>query len=84
METPMLRICTTSIENFVLGVGINFRINTIQMTKALKNSPNYYGVTSLFTTKDKVTQMKLFNQFLVELEQVLDNLTNGGKNEINV
>ena len=75
-------IQANSIENFVLGVGINFRINTLQMTKALKNSPNYYGVTSLFTTKDKVTQMKLFNQFLVELEQVLDNLTNGGKNEI--
>ena len=70
------------IENFVLGVGINFRINTLQMQKALKNSPNFYGVTSLFTIKDKVSQMELFNQFLVELEQVLDDLTNGKKGEI--
>ena len=35
------------------------------MQKALKNSPDFYGVTSLFTIKDKVNQMELFNQFLV-------------------
>ncbi len=71
-----------NIENFVLGVGINFRINTLQAQKILEKNPNFYGVTSLFNIKDKVSQMKLFTQFLLELEQVFDDLTKSKKNKI--
>ena len=47
-------IQANNIENFVLGVGINFKINTSQMEKILKNGSNFYGVTSLFKIQDKV------------------------------
>ena len=36
------------VENMVLGIGINFAINIPQIEKRLKNTPNFYGVTSLF------------------------------------
>ena len=75
-------IQANNIENFVLGVGINFKINTSQMEKNLKDGSNFYGVTSLFKIQDKVNKKKLFNQFLIELEYVLDNLTKRKKNEI--
>ena len=75
-------IQANNIENFVLGVGINFRINTLQMQKILKKNPNFYGVTSLFHIKENISQMKLFNQFLLELEEVLDDLTKRKKSMI--
>ena len=52
------------------------------MEKNLKDGSNFYGVTSLFKIQDKVNKKKLFNQFLIELEYVLDNLTKRKKNEI--
>ena len=75
-------IQANNIENFVLGVGINIRINTLKMQKILKKNPNFYGVTSLFHIKENISQMKLFNQFLLELEEVLDDLTKRKKSMI--
>ena len=75
-------IQSNNIENFVLGVGINFKINIIKMEKLLENNPNFYGITSLFKLQDKVHRMKLFNQFLVELEQVFDDLVKRKKDNI--
>ena len=75
-------IQANNIENFVLGVGINFKTNTLQMEKVLKNSSNFYGVTSLFKIQDKANKMELFNQFLIELEKTLDDLTKRKKSQI--
>ena len=35
------------IENIVLGVGVNFDINSKEIEKKLKNTPNFYGATTL-------------------------------------
>jgi len=75
-------IQTNDIENFVLGVGINFKINIVKIDNLLKDSPNFYGVTSLFKQQDKTNPMKLLNQFFVELEQVFDDLTKQKKDNI--
>ena len=70
------------VENMVLGIGINFAINIPQIEKRLKNTPNFYGVTSLFPQKNKITKIELLVQFLLELEKVINDLTEGKKLEI--
>ena len=45
------------VENLVLGIGINFAVNIQQIEKRLKNSPNFYGVTSLFPEKNKPSKI---------------------------
>ena len=58
------------IENLVLGVGINFDVNIKQIEKILKNTPNFYGVTSLSQQKNKVKPIQLVRAFLIELEKI--------------
>tara|TARA_Y100000590_G_scaffold217715_1_gene246528 strand:- start:6018 stop:7019 length:1002 start_codon:yes stop_codon:yes gene_type:complete len=70
------------IENLVLGVGINFAINTTQIQKRLQNTPNFYGVTSLFPVKNRASKMELLLQFLVQLEKGINDLTEGKKLQI--
>jgi len=63
------------IENLVLGVGINFDVNVKQIEKALKGTPNFYGVASLNNQKKKVKPIQLIQSFLVELEKIYKSLT---------
>jgi len=60
------------IESMVLGVGINFDVDTKQIEKTLKNSSNFYGVTSLSEQKNKIKPIQLVQTFLVELEKIYD------------
>ena len=60
------------IENMVLGVGINFDVDTKQIKKVLKDSPNFYGVASLSEQKKKIKPIQLVQTFLVELEKIYD------------
>ncbi len=60
------------IENIVLGVGINFDVDTKQIEKVLKDSPNFYGVASLSDQKKKTKPIQLVQTFLVELEKIYD------------
>jgi BirA family biotin operon repressor/biotin-[acetyl-CoA-carboxylase] ligase len=60
------------IENMVLGVGINFDVDTKQIEKTLKDSPNFYGVASLSEQKKKIKPIQLVQTFLVELEKIYD------------
>ena len=68
---------SNKIENVVLGVGINFDVNTKEIQKDLKNTPNYYGVASLRKFNKDATQISLIQTFLVELEKVFDLLEKG-------
>ena len=70
------------VENLVLGIGINFAVNTQQIEKRLKNSPNFYGVTSLFPEKNKPSKIELLVQFLLELEKVINSLIKGKNAQI--
>ena len=57
------------IENLVLGVGINFKIDVKQVEKMLKKTPNYYGVSSLNKDGDAIA---LVQCFLLELEKMYE------------
>ena len=60
------------IVSLVLGVGINFNVNIKEIEKILKNTPNYYGVSSLNKQKNKTTAIKLIQSFLLELEKIYE------------
>lgn len=61
---------SNKIESLVLGVGINFNVNTKEIEKTLKGTPNFYGVTSLSEQKEDVKPIHLVQTFLVELEKI--------------
>ena len=61
---------SNKIENLVLGVGINFNVDAKQIEKNLKNTPNFYGVTSLNELKRKIRPVELVQSFLTELEKI--------------
>jgi BirA family biotin operon repressor/biotin-[acetyl-CoA-carboxylase] ligase len=68
---------SNKIENLVLGVGINFDVNPKEIEKNLKNTPNFYGVSSLSKFKKNTTPVEFIQVFLVELEKILDALNSG-------
>jgi BirA family biotin operon repressor/biotin-[acetyl-CoA-carboxylase] ligase len=68
---------SNKIENIVLGVGINFDVNPKEIERNLKNTPNFYGVSSLSKFKKNTTAVEFIQVFLVELEKVLDALNSG-------
>ena len=66
---------SNQIENMVLGVGINFDIETKKVEKLLKDTPNFYGVASLNEQKKKIKPVELVQAFLVELEKIYESLS---------
>ena len=67
------------IENLVLGVGINFKIDVKKIEKMLKKTPNYYGVSSLNKDNNAVA---LVQCFLLELEKIYELLNTKQTNKI--
>lgn len=73
---------SNKIENIVLGVGINFDVNIKEIEKDLKNTPNFYGVSSLRKFKKDTTPVHLLQTFLVELEKIFELLNLGQTKKI--
>jgi len=67
-----LSIESNEIDNLILGVGINFKIDSKKLTKSLQSTKRFYGVTSLTKTNEKINPIKLVHSFLFELEKVLN------------
>ena len=65
---------SNSIENLILGVGINFKINPRNIEKSIKNTGNYYGVATLVKKNENSNPIKLVQSFLYELEKIMDSL----------
>ena len=65
---------SNKIESLVLGVGINFNVNVKEIKKMLKETPNFYGVTSLSEHKIDIKPIQLVQAFLVELERIYKTL----------
>lgn len=61
----------TQIESLVLGVGINFKVNPVQIAKKIKTGANFYGVATLVDMNSKTKPAKLVQSFLEELEKIL-------------
>ena len=63
---------SNKIESLVLGVGINFNVDIKAIKKTLKDTPNFYGVTSLSEQNKKVKPIQLVQNFFVELEKIYE------------
>ena len=72
-----LSLASNSIENLILGVGINFKIDSVQLEKTIKKMENFYGVTSLVSKTENKNPVKLIQAFLVELEKICEALEQG-------
>jgi BirA family biotin operon repressor/biotin-[acetyl-CoA-carboxylase] ligase len=68
---------SNQIENIVLGVGINFDVKIKEIEKALKNTPNFYGITSLKKYQKDTSLVSFVQTFLEELEKILELLNKG-------
>ena len=66
---------SNQIENMVLGIGINFKINPDELKNSIKKTPNFYGVATL--VKKNQSMSPLIKQFLYELENVLQLINSG-------
>ena len=65
---------SNKIEKLVLGVGINFDVDTKSIEKKLKNTPNFYGVASLGDYKKDVMAPYFVQVFFTELEKIYESL----------
>ena len=63
---------SNKIENLVLGVGINFNVDIKAIKKILKDTPNFYGVSSLSEQNKKIKPIQLVQNFFVELEKTYE------------
>ncbi len=73
---------SNQIDYLVIGVGINFKIQPSAITKIVKNSENFYGVTTLVGKKEKADPILLLQSFLYELEQLYNKLVANNFHEI--
>ena len=71
-----------NIDYLILGVGINFDINSKELERRLSKSPNFYGVNSLRKKNDVTPPKLLLNEFLVQFEKTLIQLNKGEKSKI--
>ncbi|MGI0076754.1 MAG: biotin--[acetyl-CoA-carboxylase] ligase [Nitrosopumilaceae archaeon] len=72
-----LSLKSNDIENLILGVGINFKIDPINLEKTIKNTRNFYGVDTLVKKNEEVKPIKLMQSFLFELEKICEELNQG-------
>ena len=73
---------TNSIDYLILGIGINFDIDTKKLGKRLTKTPNFYGIDSLRGKEDKTPPKTLLKEFLLQFEKNLFQLDKGEKSKI--
>jgi len=75
-------IQANNIDYLILGIGINFDIDSKKLGKRLSKSPNFYGVNSLRKKSDITPPKLLLKEFLVQFEKSLSQLNKGEKSKI--
>jgi len=73
---------TNSIDYLILGIGINFDIDTKKLEKRLSKTPNFYGIDSLRGKENKTPPKTLLKEFLLQFEKNLFQLNKGEKSKI--
>ena len=71
-----------NIDYLILGIGINFDIDTKKLEKRLSKTPNFYGVNSLRVNNNKTPPKILLKEFLFQFEKNLSSLDKGEKAKI--
>lgn len=77
-----LSLESNNIKNLILGVGINFKIDSVQLEKTIKKMDNFYGVATLVSKSENKNPINLMQSFLVELEKICDELEQGKSKKI--
>jgi len=70
------------IESMILGVGINFKVDTKHLESQLKGTENFYGVASLLKVNDSTNPLEIVQNFLSELEKMIVLLDQGKASKI--
>ena len=70
------------IESMILGVGINFKVDTKHLESQLKGTENFYGVASLLKVDDHTRPLEMIQNFLSELEKIITLLDHGETSKI--
>ena len=70
-----------NIDYLILGIGINFDIDTKKLEKRLSKTPNFYGINSL-RGNNKTPPKILLKEFLFQFEKNLSSLDKGEKAKI--
>ena len=70
------------IESMILGVGINFKVDTKHLESQLKGTKNFYGVASLLKIDDTTNPLKIVQNFFSELEKIIVLLDQGETSKI--
>jgi BirA family transcriptional regulator, biotin operon repressor / biotin---[acetyl-CoA-carboxylase] ligase len=73
---------SNKIDYLVIGVGINFKIEPKLFAKVIKNSDNFYGITTLVGKNENANPIALLQVFLLELEQLYNKLMANSLDEI--
>jgi len=71
-----------NIDYLILGIGINFDIDTKKLEKRLSKTPNFYGADSLRGNNNKTPPKILLKEFLFQFEKNLSSLDKGEKAKI--
>ena len=77
-----ISIESNQIEQLILGVGINYNVDTKKLNESLKNSVHFYGADSLLKKSQEPNPTKLIQSFLYELEKICDILDYGNVDNI--
>ena len=59
---------SNQIDYLIIGIGINFRVKPVAISKSIKTKKNFYGAASLVNTKSDADPIVLLQAFLSELE----------------
>ena len=71
-----------NIDYLILGIGVNFDIDSKKIEKRLSKSPNFYGINSLRKKDDATPPKILLREFLEQFEKILTQLNKGEKTKI--
>ena len=71
-----------NIDYLILGIGINFDIDSKKIGKRLSKSSNFYGVNSLRKKDDDTPPKMLLKEFLLQFEKTINQLNKGEKSKI--
>ena len=77
-----LSLESNNIQSLILGVGINFKIDSVQLEKLIKKTRNFYGTASLVSKNENKNPVKLIQTFLHELEKTCKQMEKGETKKI--
>ena len=73
---------SNQIESAVIGIGLNYKIKPIEVTKKLTKSPNFYGVETLLNETQTGNPIQLMKEFIYQFEEIVEQMTSGMTSKI--